>query len=66
MDTHSGRVSPNFYAQWEGGQAWARGTIVRYGKDLYRAEGLTNTAEPGNSLQSRFYVSLNMDSVYAH
>ena len=53
-----GRVSPNFYNQWASGQYWMRGNIVRHGKDLYKAEGVANAAEPGNASQSRFFVSV--------
>jgi hypothetical protein len=55
-----GRVSVAFYNQWCDHLFWHRGVIVRHGKggnDLYRADGLSNAAEPGNSSQSRFYVS---------
>ena len=36
---------------------WPCGSIVRYGKELYKAEAEMNSAEPGTSSQSRFYVS---------
>ncbi len=52
-----GRVSANFYSQWSDNIFWPKGNIVRHGKgDLYKAEGLSNAAEPGNSAQARFYV----------
>jgi len=35
---------------------WPCGSIVRYGKELYKAEAEMNSSEPGNSSQSRFYV----------
>ena len=36
---------------------WPCGSIVRYGKELYKAEAEMNSAEPGSSSQSRFYVN---------
>jgi hypothetical protein len=32
------------------------GSIVRHGKELYKAEADTTTAEPGNNFQAKFYV----------
>merc|ERR1711868_307475 len=34
---------------------YGSGSFVRHGKDLYKAEGQRNCAEPGNAGQSRFY-----------
>lgn len=50
-----GRVSPNFYCQWAPSTSWSANAIVRHGKDLFKAEGLSNAAEPGNLGQIRFY-----------
>jgi len=53
-----GRVTAQFYTLWSDKIYWPKGAIVRWGKngsELYRAEGLTNVAEPGNSTQARFY-----------
>lgn len=49
-----GRVSHNFYHQWSPSLFWSKGVIVRHGKDLYRAEGIVNAAEPGNNSHNRF------------
>ena len=54
-----GRVSPNFYNHWSPAHFWPRGSIVRYGKDLYRSEGVANAAEPEDTGQARFYVSIS-------
>ncbi|CAB4059426.1 unnamed protein product [Lepeophtheirus salmonis] len=50
-----GRLSANFYSRWTPNTVWKSGQIVRYGKDLYKAESLTNSAEPGNAAQTKFY-----------
>ena len=58
-----GRVTAQFYTPWSDKIYWPKGAIVRSGKngsELYRAEALTNVAEPGNSSQARFYVSNNI------
>lgn len=50
-----GRISHAFYNQWNASTVWPSGSFVRHGKELYKAEGQHNCAEPGNSTQSRFY-----------
>jgi hypothetical protein len=45
-----------FSIRWSGSMIWPCGSIVRYGKELYKAEAEMNSSEPGNSSQSRFYV----------
>lgn len=35
---------------------FAYGTLVRHGRDLYRAYGDSNAAEPGNGVYTRFYA----------
>lgn len=42
---------------WQEDVLWPLGTLVKLGKDLYRAQGDFNVAEPGNSSYSKFYVS---------
>eukprot|EP00096_Caligus_rogercresseyi_P008671 TRINITY_DN2796_c0_g1_i2.p1 TRINITY_DN2796_c0_g1~~TRINITY_DN2796_c0_g1_i2.p1 ORF type:complete len:166 (-),score=1.01 TRINITY_DN2796_c0_g1_i2:26-523(-) len=59
-----GRLSVNFYSKWAPSTDWRRGQIVRYGKDLYRAEGENNAAEPGNSAQTKFYKIFKNPNVY--
>jgi len=50
-----GRISPNFYNQWSAASLWPGAAIVRHGKDLYKAEGVVNAAEPGNHSHVRYY-----------
>lgn len=51
-----GRISHTFYCGWSSSQVWPANSFVRHDKDVYKAEGVHNCAEPGNSTQSRFYV----------
>jgi len=50
-----GRISPNFYNQWSAASLWPGAAIVRHGKDLYKAEGVVNAAEPGNYSHVRYF-----------
>jgi len=50
-----GRISPNFYNQWSAASLWPGTAIVRHGKDLYKAEGVVNAAEPGNFSHVRYF-----------
>ena len=50
-----GRISANFYNQWTAASLWPGQAIVRHGKDLYKAEGAVNAAEPGNTCHMRYY-----------
>ena len=50
-----GRISPNFYNQWSAASLWPGSAIVRHGKDLYKAEGVVNAAEPGNHSHVRYF-----------
>lgn len=36
---------------------WPKGVNVKHVKGLFKAEGINNTAEPGNPMHSKFYVS---------
>lgn len=42
---------------WQEDLVWPQGILVRHGKDMYRAHGEVNAAEPGNAMYTRFYVS---------
>ncbi len=53
------QMSPNFYNAWTANSFWPKGSIVRHGRDLFRAEGAANAAEPDDVGQSRFYVRTN-------
>uniref|UniRef100_T1IUB5 Transmembrane protein 39A n=1 Tax=Strigamia maritima TaxID=126957 RepID=T1IUB5_STRMM len=44
------------YLPWSESSLWHQGALVKQSKELFRAEGLINAAEPGNSSHSRFYV----------
>ena len=44
-----------YFFRWNASTVWPSGSFVRHGKELYKAEGQHNCAEPGNSTQSRFY-----------
>ena len=62
------RVSPNFYSPWQSGLFWPRGAIVRSGiagKELFRADGVANAAEPGERRQARFYFLFRDVSLFS-
>jgi len=59
----SGRVSPSFYSTWSPATMWQSGAIVRHGKDLYKAEGIANAAEPGNVHHIRYYYLFGDTSI---
>ena len=42
---------------WQGHVVYARGSLVRHGRDTFRAEAGANCAEPGNAGHARLYVS---------
>ena len=58
-----GRVSANFYSQWSAASLWPGQAIVRHGKDLYKADGAVNAAEPGNICHMRYYLLFNDPSL---
>lgn len=41
---------------WSELQVWPQGALVKHVRGLFKAEGINITAEPGNSLHSRFYL----------
>ncbi|KAK9511404.1 hypothetical protein O3M35_000065 [Rhynocoris fuscipes] len=41
---------------WADTTLWQQGALVKHCKELYKAEGISNAAEPGNSSHSRFYA----------
>lgn len=45
------------FFRWADSTLWQQGTLVKHCKELYKAEGISNAAEPGNSSHTRFYVS---------
>ncbi|KAK0053603.1 transmembrane protein 39A, partial [Biomphalaria pfeifferi] len=44
------------YNAWSELQVWPQGALVKHVRGLFKAEGINVTAEPGNSLHSRFYM----------
>ncbi len=49
-------MANNFYNAWSPHSFWPKGSIVRHGRDLFKAEGVANAAEPDDFGQARFYV----------
>jgi len=37
---------------------WQQGSLVRHNQCLYKAEGVSNVAEPGKNADKVFYVSV--------
>lgn len=56
------RVEASKYAvptiPWSKQMIWPAGTLVKYSGDMYKASGLATSAIPGDTVHSRFYVSL--------
>ncbi|CAL4191520.1 unnamed protein product, partial [Meganyctiphanes norvegica] len=51
-----GRSSHAPYNSWNAAILWPQGALVKHTRELYRAEGITNAAEPGNTTHSRLYA----------
>ena len=47
-----------FHYRWNDKSVWPQGALVKYSRELFRAEGIMNTAVPGDGSQTRFYVSI--------
>ncbi|ELU03660.1 hypothetical protein CAPTEDRAFT_136452, partial [Capitella teleta] len=43
------------YNAWSELQVWQHGSLVKHVRGLFKAEGIHNSAEPGNSMHNRFY-----------
>ncbi|CAL1277398.1 unnamed protein product [Larinioides sclopetarius] len=43
------------YSTWTESAMWNQGALVKHSKELFKAEGISNAAEPGHSGHSRFY-----------
>lgn len=43
---------------WQDDVVWPQGVLVRHGREMYRAYGTSNAAEPGNTMFYRYYVSI--------
>ncbi|KAJ9588511.1 hypothetical protein L9F63_018123 [Diploptera punctata] len=48
---------------WADSTLWHQGALVKHCKELYKAEGISNAAEPGNQTHARFYAVFNNPSV---
>jgi len=46
--------------RWSELQVWQQGSLVKHVKGLFKAEGVSNAAEPGNAMHTRLYVSLKI------
>ena len=46
----------NCMYRWSELQVWQQGALVKHVKGLFKAEGISNAAEPGNSMHTRLYV----------
>ncbi|XP_064628999.1 transmembrane protein 39A-like isoform X2 [Lineus longissimus] len=43
------------YNAWSELQVWPMGALVKHVRGLFKAEGINNTAEPGNNMHARFF-----------
>lgn len=44
--------------RWSELTVWPPGALVKHVKGLFKAEGINVTAEPGNGMHGRFFVSV--------
>ncbi|PSN42547.1 hypothetical protein C0J52_03827 [Blattella germanica] len=58
-----GRTSHIPTHMWAESTLWHQGALVKHCKELYKAEGISNAAEPGNQTHARFYAVFNNPSV---
>ena len=54
-----------FFFRWSELTVWPQGALVKHVRGLFKAEGVNITAEPGNSMHGRFYVSRKVQSSLA-
>lgn len=56
------RVEPRSHLpvayNWASDTLWPHAALVRHSRELYKAQGVYNAAEPGNSMHARFHVSM--------
>ena len=53
------KIKCNVHAyRWSELQVWPQGALVKHVRGLFKADGVNVTAEPGNSMHARFYVSM--------
>jgi len=48
------------YFRWSEEVVWQQGSLVRHNQCLYKAEGVSNVAEPGKKADKVFYVSIHI------
>lgn len=53
-----GRSAHAPYNPWSNSVLWPQGALVKHNRELYRAEGITNAAEPGNTTHARLHVCI--------
>lgn len=46
--------------RWSEEVVWQQGSLVRHNQCLYKAEGVSNVAEPGKNADKMFYVSMHL------
>lgn len=46
------------FSSWVDSTFWYKGIVVKHNGLMYRAESLTNSAEPGNKVHEYFFVSI--------
>ncbi|XP_054714412.1 transmembrane protein 39A-like [Uloborus diversus] len=51
------------YSTWSESSMFNQGALVKHSKELFKAEGISNAAEPGHAAQSRFYAVFKNPSV---
>lgn len=58
-----GRTSHIPTHMWADSMLWHQGALVKHCREFYKAEGISNAAEPGNQAHARFYAVFNNPSV---
>ncbi|KAF6037372.1 TMEM39A [Bugula neritina] len=61
ISTYYGTIVPIIFCKcahsiWSELTIWPKGVNVKHVKGLFKAEGINNTAEPGNSMHIKFYM----------
>ncbi|KAG8186274.1 hypothetical protein JTE90_004618 [Oedothorax gibbosus] len=51
------------YSMWTETSMWNQGALVKHSKELFKAEGISNAAEPGHSGHSKFYSLFKNPSI---
>lgn len=48
------------HCRWSEEVVWQQGSLVRHNQCLYKAEGVSNVAEPGKNADKMFYVRMHL------